>query len=42
MLLATLQRIDERLARLEEVFARYEPLLIEATRRMAGPLKWMK
>lgn len=42
ILLATVQRIDERLERLERLLGQYEPLLAEATRRMAGPLKWLK
>jgi len=42
MLLSILQRIDFRLAHLEALFAQYEPLLTEAARRMAGPIKWRK
>lgn len=42
ILLATCQRIDERLARLEETIQLYQPLLTEVSRRMAGPIKWRK
>lgn len=42
ILLATMQRIDERLARLEDFISRYEPFLGEATRRMKGPMSWRK
>lgn len=42
MILATLQRIEARQIRLEEIISRYEPLLTEAAKRMAGPMRWGK
>lgn len=42
ILLATAQRIDARLARLEELLLPYEPLLAEAARKMAGPMLWSR
>lgn len=41
-ILKLLAGIDGRLARLEAVLARYEPLLDLAAARMAGPLRWQK
>lgn len=34
--------VDQRLARIEQMFVTYQPLIEEAARRMAGPLRWRK